>query len=79
MSREDDERELRKLEYLDRRGVATFNDTLKRKDLARKMALEDFEQSEALGGRAREVAAETMRNRMVQISGPANDEKESSN
>jgi hypothetical protein len=48
MSRKDDEKELRKLEYLNRRGVATFDDRLKQKELARKMALEDFEESERL-------------------------------
>ena len=46
MSRYDDERELRKLEYLKRRGVVTFGDELRRKELARKMASEDFEDSE---------------------------------
>ena len=40
MSREQDEKELRKLEYLDKRGVATFSDTKRRKDLARKLAIE---------------------------------------
>lgn len=46
MSRQDDEKELRKLEYLERRGVATWTDSHRRKVLARKLALEDFEESE---------------------------------
>lgn len=48
MSREDDARELRKLEYLERRGVATFTDSRRRKILARKIALEDFEAIEGV-------------------------------
>jgi len=46
MSRESDERELRKLEYLESRGVANFSDVRRRKEIARRMAIEDFEKSE---------------------------------
>jgi hypothetical protein len=46
MSRAGDEKELRKLEYLERCNVATFDDRLRKKELARKMAIEDFEESE---------------------------------
>jgi hypothetical protein len=53
MSRQDDERELRKLEYLDKRGVATFADTKRRKELARKLAIQDFEVGEQLNEAAR--------------------------
>lgn len=49
MSRQDDERELRKLEYLENRGVATFADRKRQKELARKLAIQDFEISEAGG------------------------------
>jgi hypothetical protein len=48
MSRQDDERELRKLEYLDKRGVATWSDKKRQKELARKLAIQDFEASEQL-------------------------------
>ncbi len=46
MSREQDERELRKLEFLERRGVATLSDVARRKVLARKLAIEDFDECE---------------------------------
>lgn len=46
MSRQDDDRRLRKLEYLEQRGVATLEDKIERKKLARKMAEEDFDRSE---------------------------------
>ena len=60
MSREDDEKELRKLEYLERRGVATFSDVRKRKELARKLAIEDFEKSEEVGKAIHDCAADRM-------------------
>jgi hypothetical protein len=43
MSREDDERRMRKLQYLEQRGVATLEDKVELKKLARKMAIEDFD------------------------------------
>ena len=49
MSREQDERELRKLEFLERRGVATLSDVARRKVLARKLAIEDFDEVEETG------------------------------
>lgn len=87
MSREDDKRELRKLEYLNKRGVATFSDNLQRKELARKMVIEDFEQDEALRTKARELAAQALGNhfrtaqvkKLVLIHGPEIDKKGASN
>jgi len=45
-TRSSKETELKKLEYLERRGVATFDDKRRMKKLAREMAIEDFEQDE---------------------------------
>lgn len=54
--RADKEKELRKLEYLERRGVATSGDALRRKRLAREIAVEDFEEQERVGEEARRRA-----------------------